>query len=119
MLRNMMIAGGFALAAVTTGCATTPAAPAAPAAATTPAAPAAPAAPSAAAMAAGEATFMGRCNGCHGSGRNGAPAVDVLAAKAPGDIVTALTTGKMAAMGAALTAEDKANVAMFLTKKPV
>jgi mono/diheme cytochrome c family protein len=73
----------------------------------------------AAAQAPGQATFMGRCNGCHGSGRNGAPAVEVLATKAPADIVTALTTGKMAAMGAALSAEDKANVAMFLTKKPV
>jgi len=119
MLRNMMIAGGFALAALTAGCATTPAEPAAPAAPAAAATPAKPAAPSAAALAAGEATFMGRCNGCHGSGRNGAPAVEVLATKAPADIVTALTTGKMAAMGANLSAEDKANVAMFLTKKPV
>jgi mono/diheme cytochrome c family protein len=79
-----------------------------------------PAAPSAAALAAGEATFMGRCNGCHGSGRNGAPAVEVLATKTPAEVVAALSPGgKMAGMGANLSAEDKANVAMYLTKKPV
>src|ERR1043165_6776246 len=97
MLRNMMIAGGLALAAVTAGCATTPAAekpmPAAPAAAAAPAAPAMPAAPSATAVAAGEATLMVRCNGCHGAGRNGAPAVDVLAAKGNSVIIAALSAG--------------------------
>jgi mono/diheme cytochrome c family protein len=122
MLRNMMIAGGLALAAMTAGCATTadkpaPAAPAAPAAAaaatsTLPAA-------VAAAQAPGESIFMARCNGCHGTGAGGAPAVNVLATKEPGFIVEALTTGKMARMGAALSAEDKNNVAMYLTKKPI
>ena len=72
-----------------------------------------------AAQAPGEATFNARCIGCHGSGRNGAPPVSVLAAMEPGKVVEALTTGKMAGMGASLSAEDKANVAMFLTKKPV
>jgi mono/diheme cytochrome c family protein len=72
-----------------------------------------------AAQSPGQATFTARCNACHGAGVNGAPAVSVLATKEPGAIVEALTTGKMAAMGASLSAEDKANVAMFLTKKPV
>lgn len=127
----MMIAGGLALAVAAAGCATAPAAtptPAAPAAApkaaATPAAPAAPAAPAmsaavAAAQGPGESTFNTRCIGCHGSGVNGAPAVSVLAMKEPSAIVEALTSGKMARMGASLSAEDKANVAMFLTKKPV
>jgi mono/diheme cytochrome c family protein len=73
----------------------------------------------AAAQAPGEATFTARCTKCHETGVNGAPAVTVLATKEPGAIVEALTTGKMARMGAALSAEEKANVAMFLTKKPV
>ena len=72
-----------------------------------------------AAQAPGEAIFSASCNRCHGTGFNNAPAVSVLATKEPGAIVAALTTGKMAPMGAALSAEDKANVAMFLTKKPV
>jgi mono/diheme cytochrome c family protein len=63
---------------------------------------------------------MGRCNGCHGSGRNGAPAVDVLAAKAPSVIIAALSPGgKMERMAAGLSEDDKKNVAMYLTKKPV
>jgi mono/diheme cytochrome c family protein len=71
-------------------------------------------------VAAGEATFMQRCNGCHGSGRNGAPAVSVLAAKAPSEVIAALSAGgKMAAMAAGLSEDDKKNVAMYLTKKPV
>lgn len=124
MLRKVMIASGVALAVVTAGCATAPAekpasaAPAAPAASAAPAAPAMSAAV-AAAQAPGAATFSARCNACHGTGANGAPPVSVLATKAPAAIVEALTTGKMAAMGAALSAEDKANVAMFLTKQPV
>jgi mono/diheme cytochrome c family protein len=73
----------------------------------------------AAAQAPGEATFTARCNGCHGTGAGGAPAVAVLATKEPSFIVEALTSGKMARMGAALSSEDKANVAMFLTKKPI
>ena len=36
-----------------------------------------------------------------------------------GEPVKALTTGKMARMGASLSAEEKANVAMYLTKKPL
>jgi mono/diheme cytochrome c family protein len=108
------------------GCASTPAATPAPAAAvaTAPAAPKAPAVAAtptkvAAAQGPGEATFSGRCAGCHGAGVNGAPPVSVLAMREPGSIVEALTTGKMARMGAALSDEDKANVAMFLTKKPL
>jgi mono/diheme cytochrome c family protein len=125
----MMIAGGLALAAMTAGCASTasekPAAPSttvkAPAAPSAPSAPSAPAMSAAvvAAQAPGEATFSARCNGCHGSGRNGAPTVEVLATKQPSFIVEALTTGKMKGMGASLSDQDKANVAMFLTKKPV
>lgn len=126
MIRNMMIASGVAFAILAAGCASTASekpvaeapkpAPAAPAAPSAPAAPALPAAV-AAAQAPGEAIFNKNCMGCHGSGR--APAVTVLAAKTSAEVVEALTTGKMARMGAALSAEEKANVAMFLTKKPV
>ena len=125
MLRKVMITSGVALAVVTAGCATAPAekpAAAAPAAsASASAAPAAPAMSAAvvAAQAPGEATFKATCFACHGTGANNAPAVSVLAAKEPAAIVEALTTGKMAPMGAALSAEAKANVAMYLTKKPV
>src|SRR5579871_2044003 len=129
MLRTIMIAGGLVLATLAAGCATAPSeksapapAPAArapaPAAATAPSAPVMPAAV-AAAQAPGEATFNARCIGCHGAGVNGAPAVSVLAQKTPAAIVEALTTGKMARMGAGLSDGDKANVAMFLTKKPI
>jgi mono/diheme cytochrome c family protein len=122
MLRKIMIAGGVALATLAAGCASSPSAKPAPAApaATAPAA-AASALPAAvaAAQAPGEATFMSHCNGCHGTGAGGAPAVSELATRAPSDIVAALTTGKMARMGASLSAEDKNNVAMYLTKKPI
>ena len=73
----------------------------------------------AAAQAPGQTTFNTRCIGCHGSGRGGAPAISTLQAKAPAEIVEALTTGKMEQQGSALSAEDKANVAMFLTRKPL
>lgn len=124
MIRTLMIASGLALAALTAGCATSPAPASAPVASTAPPAAKAPAAPAmsaavTAAQAPGEATFNGTCIRCHGSGVNGAPAVSVLATKEPAFIIEALTTGKMARMGAALSAQDKANVAMFLTKKPV
>jgi mono/diheme cytochrome c family protein len=116
-----MIAGGLALATLSAGCASSPSAkpaPAAPAASAAAATSTLPAAV-AAAQAPGEATFMSHCNGCHGTGAGGAPAVSELATKAPSDIVAALTTGKMARMGASLSAEDKNNVAMYLTKKPI
>ena len=124
MFRNVMIASGLALAAMTAGCATAPTEKPKPAVVTAPAAPSAPAAPAmsaavSAAQAPGEAIFNTSCNRCHAVGANGAPPVSVLAAKAPSAIIEALTAGKMARMGAALSAEDKANVAMFLTKKPV
>ncbi|MBI1361461.1 MAG: hypothetical protein GC155_14380 [Alphaproteobacteria bacterium] len=121
MKRIAWIAGGLALAAMAAGCASTPAAekpmPAAPAAAasTTPALPAA----VAAAQGPGEEIFNSHCIGCHGSGVRGAPAVSVLAEKQASEVVAALTTGKMKGMGASLSDEDKANVAMFLTKKPI
>jgi mono/diheme cytochrome c family protein len=71
---------------------------------------------SSAALASGEATFKTRCIVCHGGGFSGAPAISVLEAKEPEFIVEALTTGKMVLMSAGLSPEEKANVAMFLTR---
>jgi len=119
-LTKISIIGAALLGLV--ACTTAPA-PSAPAAATpaapaarAPAAPAVPTGPSPAVLAAGEQTFSGICAGCHnGAGR--APAKDVLAAKAPGEIVAALTTGKMAGVGANLSADQKTAVATYLTGK--
>jgi mono/diheme cytochrome c family protein len=69
-----------------------------------------PAAPS------GEAIYAARCKECHESGDERAPTPAQLAAKAPADIVTALTTGPMAPMAEGLTPEEKQAVASWLTR---
>jgi mono/diheme cytochrome c family protein len=92
-------------------------APNAPAAAVAPAGPL-PAAVAAAQGPGGE-IFNMRCNGCHGSGRGGAPAVSELQAKAAAEVVEALTTGKMQRQGSALSEDERKTVAMFVTKKPL
>jgi len=113
------VVASFALLALS-ACATTTStetatpAPAAPAAA--PAAPAAPAAmANAAAIEAGQSTFQTRCAGCHREGAS-APSPAALKGFGHAKIVEALTTGKMMRQGSSLTADDKSNVATFLTK---
>ncbi len=65
----------------------------------------------------GEALYAERCKECHESGDERAPTRAQLAAKAPGDIVTALTTGPMAPLAEDLTPEDKQAVAAYLTAR--
>src|SRR5262245_32473713 len=99
---------GLGACASTGGDAPAPAAAAAPAPAPAPA----PAGPSPAVVA-GQGIFQARCSGCHRAGA-AAPSREVLRTKGHAAIVEALTTGKMAAQGRALSDEDKSNVATFL-----
>lgn len=71
------------------------------------------------AAAAGGGLYQQRCAMCHASGVGGAPLLDKLALLEPQDIVTKTTEGTMAPMSAGLTEEDKRNIAVFLTKKPL
>lgn len=121
MIRLSTAAAGIALLALS-ACATTeetaapapkPGVAAAPAAAPAPAAAAAPAA----AIAAGQGIFQARCSGCHRDGA-AAPSRAALKGRSHASIVEALTTGKMMRQGAALSDEDKNNVATFLTQGP-
>ena len=70
------------------------------------------------AAAQGEAIYAARCKECHESGDERAPTRAQLAAKAPADIVTALTTGPMAPMAEGMTPEEKQAVAAWLTSQP-
>jgi mono/diheme cytochrome c family protein len=122
MRRLLIVAASAAVlglgACASTG-ADTPAPTTAAAPAPTPApapAPAAAPAPSPA-IAAGQGVFQARCSGCHRAG-GAAPSREALRGRSHGDIVTALTTGKMMAQGRALSDEDKSNVATFLTQGP-
>jgi len=114
-MKHLTIAASLGALLMLTACATTGETTTAAAPAPAPAPKAAPAPNPAIAL--GAATFQARCSGCH-SGTGRAPAREVLRGKSHADIVTALTTGKMAAQGRNLTDEDKANVATFLTQGP-
>lgn len=65
----------------------------------------------------GEAIYVARCKECHESGDERALTRAQLAAKAPAEIVEALTTGPMAAVAEGLTPEEKQAVAAFLVAK--
>jgi mono/diheme cytochrome c family protein len=67
----------------------------------------------------GEAVFAARCNFCHGTGQGGAPLMDKLAALEPAAVVEKLTTGTMSAMAAGISDENKRDIAVYLTKKPL
>jgi polyvinyl alcohol dehydrogenase (cytochrome) len=71
--------------------------------------------PAAAQAPAGAAIFTQSCAGCHDPAIDRAPNRAALAARAPQEIVDALTTGLMAPMGAGLSAADKQAVAAYLT----
>lgn len=69
------------------------------------------------------AIYQKHCAACHDAAENvaegrRAPAGSALASLKPEAILTALTTGSMAAQGKALTAEERAALAAFLTGKP-
>jgi mono/diheme cytochrome c family protein len=68
---------------------------------------------------AGGDLFAARCAMCHGSGVGGAPLADKLATLEPAAVVEKLTNGTMAPMAAGISDEDKRNIAVFLTHKPL
>ena len=120
MITSIRFAACALLAATAAACATTeevaapapapaPAPRAAPVPATAPAAPAL-----AAARAEGDTLFnTGNCANCHVRGAG--PRQAALAMKTHGEIVAALTTGKMMAQGRNLTPEQRAAIATYLT----
>jgi len=67
----------------------------------------------------GKALYEERCGFCHDTGENSAPLVDALKALDPAAIVEKLTTGTMASMAAGLTDQNKRDIAVFLTRKPL
>lgn len=69
------------------------------------------------AAARGAAIFAERCKECHEPAIDRAPSREELAAKTPGEIVTAMTTGPMTPVAEGLTPEDKQAVAAFLTTR--
>jgi len=67
------------------------------------------------AASAGQTIYETRCKTCHEGGAARAPSRADLGQRAPGDIVTALTTGIMAPMAQGLSDADKQAVAAYLT----
>lgn len=66
-----------------------------------------------------KALYEERCGFCHDTGENGAPLTDALKALEPAAIVEKTTTGTMAGMAAGLTDQNKREIAVFLTGKPL
>ena len=56
------------------------------------------------------------CKSCHEPGQPGVPDVSLLRQRSPDEIVRALESGKMKAMGATLTADEKRAIAEFITR---
>ncbi len=56
------------------------------------------------------------CKSCHEPGQPGVPDISVLRKWSPGAIVSALETGKMKAMGATLTPDERRAIAGFITR---
>ncbi len=63
----------------------------------------------------GAGVYEGSCSGCHAAGMNRAPQRFILAQMAPESIHRALTTGVMKEQAAALSDEERAAVAQYLT----
>lgn len=75
-----------------------------------PAAPA-PAAP----LSNGQINYDYRCKACHEPGQDGVPDRAALSKMKPAAIVKSLETGRMKVMGSTLTAEEKRQIAAFIT----
>jgi Raf kinase inhibitor-like YbhB/YbcL family protein len=90
--------------------------PAAPAAGAAPAATPAPAA-AAPVNTAGKAPFDANCGICHATGENGAPLTATLTRLEPAAVVEKVTTGTMAGFAAALSPQQKRDVAEYVTGK--
>jgi mono/diheme cytochrome c family protein len=56
------------------------------------------------------------CKSCHEPGQPGAPDISVLRMLPPAAIILSLESGKMKAMGATLTADEKRAIAGFITQ---
>ncbi len=67
----------------------------------------------------GAALYDARCKMCHASGMGGAPLIEKMAELAPEAVVEKMTTGTMAPMASGISPENKRDIAVFLTKKPL
>lgn len=69
----------------------------------------------------GAALYEARCKMCHGQGLANAPLMEKLATLENDKVIESLTTPvpMMAGAVGGLTEEDKRNIAVFLTKKPM
>lgn len=69
----------------------------------------------------GAALYEARCKMCHAQGLANAPLLEKLATLENDKVIEALTTPvpMMAGAVGGLTEEDKRNIAVFLTKKPM
>lgn len=76
---------------------------------------AAPIVPKPSGPASGKALYETYCSACHAKAANGAPAVATLARLPQAQIVTALTSGKMAPMASGLTGAQIEAIARYLT----
>jgi polyvinyl alcohol dehydrogenase (cytochrome) len=65
----------------------------------------------------GSDLFRRECATCHQGGDNKAPSVDALRSLSPDAVLTALTTGRMAAQAQRLSPADRRAVAEFVTGK--
>jgi polyvinyl alcohol dehydrogenase (cytochrome) len=64
-----------------------------------------------------KALFTDNCAFCHDSEENGAPLTEKLKELEPAAIVEKLTTGTMAGFAASLSAQQKREIAEFVTGK--
>lgn len=65
----------------------------------------------------GGALYEARCKMCHATGMGGAPLVEKMATLDPAYVVDKLTSGTMSAMASGISAENKRDIAVFLTRK--
>jgi len=66
----------------------------------------------------GEVLYNVRCKGCHAYGQPGIPQAEALKAMSAEAVIRSLERGNMKVMGSSLTAEEKRQVAEFVTAKP-
>lgn len=64
----------------------------------------------------GQILYDYRCKSCHEPGQPGVPDRAVLAKMRPAAIVRSLERGEMKVMGSTLTAEEKQQIAAFITQ---
>lgn len=67
----------------------------------------------------GAALYEARCKMCHATGMGGAPLIDQMAELTPDVVVEKITNGTMAPMASGISPENKRDIAVFLTKKPL